>query len=126
MAARLIDGKALALQVREGLVAESAAVLAKTGVKPGLATILVGELWSTVIRQRQALSICLSGVTQNIVIKWQHNQADYAQLLPAPFVMRVLCIASYNTLIMQRCLNYTQKRGVRTKFVSIARLLDTR
>ena len=43
MAARLIDGKALALQVREGLVAESAAVLAKTGVKPGLATILVGD-----------------------------------------------------------------------------------
>jgi methylenetetrahydrofolate dehydrogenase (NADP+)/methenyltetrahydrofolate cyclohydrolase len=41
--ARLIDGKALALKVREGLVAESAAVLAKTGVKPGLATILVGD-----------------------------------------------------------------------------------
>jgi len=43
VAARLIDGKALALQVREGLIAESAAVLAKTGVKPGLATILVGD-----------------------------------------------------------------------------------
>ena len=43
MAARLIDGKALALQVRERLVGESAAVLAKTGMKPGLATILVGD-----------------------------------------------------------------------------------
>ncbi|NWF72146.1 MAG: bifunctional methylenetetrahydrofolate dehydrogenase/methenyltetrahydrofolate cyclohydrolase FolD [Nitrospirae bacterium] len=43
VAARLIDGKALALQIREGLVTESAAVLAKTGVKPGLATILVGD-----------------------------------------------------------------------------------
>ena len=43
MAARLIDGKALALQVREGLIAQSAAVLAKTGMKPGLATILVGD-----------------------------------------------------------------------------------
>jgi len=42
VAARLIDGKALALQVREGLIAQSAAVLAKTGMKPGLATILVG------------------------------------------------------------------------------------
>jgi methylenetetrahydrofolate dehydrogenase (NADP+)/methenyltetrahydrofolate cyclohydrolase len=41
--ARLIDGKALALQVREGLATESAAVLAKTGMKPGLATILVGD-----------------------------------------------------------------------------------
>jgi methylenetetrahydrofolate dehydrogenase (NADP+) / methenyltetrahydrofolate cyclohydrolase len=43
VAARLIDGKALALQVREGLIAQSAAVLAKTGMKPGLATILVGD-----------------------------------------------------------------------------------
>ena len=43
MAARLIDGKALAQQVRERLAVESAAVLAKTGVKPGLATILVGD-----------------------------------------------------------------------------------
>ncbi|MDR4480058.1 MAG: bifunctional methylenetetrahydrofolate dehydrogenase/methenyltetrahydrofolate cyclohydrolase FolD [Nitrospira sp.] len=43
MAARIIDGKALAQQVREGLAKESAAVLAKTGVKPGLATILVGD-----------------------------------------------------------------------------------
>ena len=43
MAARLIDGKALALQVRERLATESVAVLAKTGIKPGLATILVGD-----------------------------------------------------------------------------------
>jgi methylenetetrahydrofolate dehydrogenase (NADP+)/methenyltetrahydrofolate cyclohydrolase len=43
VAARIIDGKALAQQVREGLAKESAAVLAKTGRKPGLATILVGD-----------------------------------------------------------------------------------
>ncbi len=43
MAARLIDGKALALQVRERLISESATVFAKTGIKPGLATILVGN-----------------------------------------------------------------------------------
>ena len=43
MAARLIDGKVLALQVREKLATESAAVFAKTGMKPGLATILVGD-----------------------------------------------------------------------------------
>lgn len=43
MGARLIDGKALAQQVRDRLTIESAAVLAKTGVKPGLATILVGD-----------------------------------------------------------------------------------
>ena len=43
MGARLIDGKALAQQVRDRLAIESAAVMAKTGVKPGLATILVGD-----------------------------------------------------------------------------------
>jgi methylenetetrahydrofolate dehydrogenase (NADP+)/methenyltetrahydrofolate cyclohydrolase len=41
--ARLIDGKALAQQVRDRLAKESAELLAKTGLKPGLATILVGE-----------------------------------------------------------------------------------
>ena len=43
VAARIIDGKALAQQVRDRLAVESAAVLAKTGIKPGLATILVGD-----------------------------------------------------------------------------------
>lgn len=43
MAARLIDGKALALHVREGLAKDSAALFAQTGVKPGLATIIVGD-----------------------------------------------------------------------------------
>ena len=43
MAARLVDGKALAQQVRDRLAKESANLLAQKGVKPGLATILVGD-----------------------------------------------------------------------------------
>ena len=43
MAARLIDGKALAQQVRDRLAKDSAELLAKKGIKPGLATILVGD-----------------------------------------------------------------------------------
>ncbi len=43
MAARLIDGKTLAQQVRERLAKESAELLVRTGIKPGLATILVGD-----------------------------------------------------------------------------------
>lgn len=43
MAARLIDGKTLAQQVRERLAKESAELLGRTGIKPGLATILVGD-----------------------------------------------------------------------------------
>jgi len=43
VAARLIDGKTLAQQVRERLAKVSAELLALTGIKPGLATILVGD-----------------------------------------------------------------------------------
>lgn len=43
MAAQLIDGKALAQQVRDRLAQESAELLAKKSVVPGLATILVGD-----------------------------------------------------------------------------------
>jgi len=42
MAAQIIDGKAIAEQVREEIKAE-VATLATKGVKPGVATILVGE-----------------------------------------------------------------------------------
>ena len=43
MAAQLIDGKALAQQVRDRLAQESSELLAKKGIAPGLATILVGD-----------------------------------------------------------------------------------
>ncbi len=42
MAAQIIDGKAIAEQVREEIKAEVATLAAK-GIKPGVATILVGE-----------------------------------------------------------------------------------
>ncbi|WP_447977816.1 bifunctional methylenetetrahydrofolate dehydrogenase/methenyltetrahydrofolate cyclohydrolase FolD [Candidatus Nitrospira bockiana] len=43
MAARLIDGKALAQTIRERIGKEVAELVAKTGVRPGLAAILVGD-----------------------------------------------------------------------------------
>ncbi len=43
MGARLIDGKALALGIREGIAKEVSALLAQTGIRPGLAAILVGD-----------------------------------------------------------------------------------
>ena len=42
MAATLIDGKAIAREIREGLKARCAALAAR-GVTPGLAVVLVGE-----------------------------------------------------------------------------------
>ena len=63
MAARLIDGKALALQVRERLAVESAAVLSKTGIKPGLATILVGDDPASQVYVRHKQKACeLAGI----------------------------------------------------------------
>ncbi len=43
MTAQLIDGKAIALKVRQDAAAEVAAMLAAGKPKPGLATVLVGE-----------------------------------------------------------------------------------
>lgn len=43
MAARLIDGKALAQTIRDRIAKDAAQVHAKTGIRPGLATILVGD-----------------------------------------------------------------------------------
>jgi methylenetetrahydrofolate dehydrogenase (NADP+)/methenyltetrahydrofolate cyclohydrolase len=43
MAATIIDGKAVAQDVRERVAREVAAFAAETGVTPGLATVLVGE-----------------------------------------------------------------------------------
>lgn len=43
MAARLIDGKALAQTIRERIAKDVAELHARTGIRPGLATILVGD-----------------------------------------------------------------------------------
>lgn len=43
MAARLIDGKALALTIRERIAKDVAELHARTGIRPGLAAILVGD-----------------------------------------------------------------------------------
>ena len=43
MAARIIDGRAIAARVRERVAADVAAFTAETGLQPGLATVLVGD-----------------------------------------------------------------------------------
>ena len=43
MAARLIDGKALSQTVRDTIAREVASLFARSGIKPGLAAILVGD-----------------------------------------------------------------------------------
>ncbi len=43
MAAQIIDGKSLAQQIRDRIARDCADLLAKKGIKPGLAAILVGD-----------------------------------------------------------------------------------
>jgi methylenetetrahydrofolate dehydrogenase (NADP+)/methenyltetrahydrofolate cyclohydrolase len=43
VAARLIDGKALSQAVRDTIAKDAASLFARSGIKPGLAAILVGE-----------------------------------------------------------------------------------
>ncbi len=43
MAAQIIDGKALAQQIRERIAKDCADLMAKKGIRPGLAAILVGD-----------------------------------------------------------------------------------
>src|SRR6476620_8138860 len=43
MTAQLIDGKALAVKVRDGLKAEAAAIASRRGWPPGIAVVRVGE-----------------------------------------------------------------------------------
>lgn len=58
MAARLIDGKALAQTVRDKIAAETKELQARTGVRPGLATILVGEDPASALYVRSKQKAC--------------------------------------------------------------------
>ena len=63
MAAQLIDGKALAQQVRDRLAKESAELFAKKVMKPGLATILVGDDPASHVYVRNKQKACeLAGI----------------------------------------------------------------
>lgn len=63
MAAQLIDGKALAQQVRDRLTKESAELFAKKSMKPGLATILVGDDPASHVYVRNKQKACeLAGI----------------------------------------------------------------
>ncbi|OQW36930.1 MAG: bifunctional 5,10-methylene-tetrahydrofolate dehydrogenase/5,10-methylene-tetrahydrofolate cyclohydrolase [Nitrospira sp. SG-bin1] len=63
MAAQLIDGKALAQQVRDRLAKESADLFAKKSIQPGLATILVGDDPASHVYVRNKQKACeLAGI----------------------------------------------------------------
>ena len=58
MAARIIDGKAVAARVRERVAADVAQLTARHGVTPGLATVLVGDDPASAIYVRRKREAC--------------------------------------------------------------------
>ena len=56
MGARVIDGRGLAAELKEGLAAEVAG-LRDTGVVPGLATVLVGSPTEAAVYERRVRSL---------------------------------------------------------------------
>ena len=63
MAAKLIDGKALAQEVRDRLARESAELFAQKSIKPGLATILIGDDPASHVYVRNKQKACeLAGI----------------------------------------------------------------
>ena len=58
MAAHVIDGKALALSLREGIAQEVSVLEKETGVKPGLAAVLVGDNPASAVYVRNKKIAC--------------------------------------------------------------------
>ncbi|ADB52006.1 bifunctional methylenetetrahydrofolate dehydrogenase/methenyltetrahydrofolate cyclohydrolase FolD [Conexibacter woesei] len=76
MAATLIDGRAIAQQVRDQVAADVAAFTAETGVTPGLATLLVGDDPASAVYVANKRRAC---VAAGIADLHRHLPADVAQ-----------------------------------------------
>ena len=79
MSARLIDGNALARQIRAE-VAERAAALTARGVRPGLAVILVGENAASQVYVRHKVKDCEESGLHSVLLRLDAGTAE-AELL---------------------------------------------
>lgn len=58
MSAQLIDGKGLALEIRQGIAQDIEALVGQTGVRPGLAVVLVGDDPASAVYVRNKKKAC--------------------------------------------------------------------
>jgi len=56
--AQLIDGKALAQEIRQGIAQDIEALVGQTGVRPGLAVVLVGDDPASAVYVRNKKKAC--------------------------------------------------------------------
>jgi methylenetetrahydrofolate dehydrogenase (NADP+)/methenyltetrahydrofolate cyclohydrolase len=83
VAARLIDGKALAQTIRDRVAAETKDLQTRTGVRPGLATILVGEDPASALYVRSKQKACeAAGIyIEDFKLPATTNQAELLALV---------------------------------------------
>ncbi|MGZ4150108.1 MAG: bifunctional 5,10-methylenetetrahydrofolate dehydrogenase/5,10-methenyltetrahydrofolate cyclohydrolase, partial [Actinomycetota bacterium] len=81
--ATIIDGKAVAARVREDVAAGVSALVAETGVAPGLATVLVGEDPASAVyvanKQKASAQVGIEGRDQRLAA--DVSQDEVAELL---------------------------------------------
>lgn len=69
MTAQILDGKALALTIREELKVEVEAFIKKTSVQPGLSVILVGENPASQVYVRNKVKGCIEAGMNSVAIR---------------------------------------------------------
>jgi methylenetetrahydrofolate dehydrogenase (NADP+)/methenyltetrahydrofolate cyclohydrolase len=74
--ARILDGKALAQQIRDALTAEVAALKQQRGVIPGLAAVLVGENPASQVYVRTKQNACKAAGMNGTVIRLDGTIAE--------------------------------------------------
>lgn len=80
MTAQLIDGKALSQQLRTSITQRAADLVARTGRKPGLAVILVGDNPASQVYVRNKVSACETVGFHSVLEKYDASMSE-AQLL---------------------------------------------
>ncbi len=80
MTAQLIDGAAIAKQVRAQAAEQAATLLAKTGVKPGLAVILVGDDPASGVYVRNKVKACGEAGFHSVLENYDTSMTQQALL----------------------------------------------
>jgi methylenetetrahydrofolate dehydrogenase (NADP+) / methenyltetrahydrofolate cyclohydrolase len=80
MPAQLIDGAAIAKQLRAQAATQAAAMLARTGVKPGLAVILVGDDPASGVYVRNKVKACEEAGFHSVLETYPSSLAQDALL----------------------------------------------
>ncbi len=80
MTAQLIDGNALSKQVRAEVAQRAAALVARTGTKPGLAVVLVGDNPASQVYVRNKVKACEDVGFHSVLEKYEATMTE-AELL---------------------------------------------